>query len=121
MAVDAFEKIKGDKTPAVLVCVYGNRNYDDALLELKDISEANGFVPIAAGAFIARHSIFSDVAVGRPDKEDLHKNVSDYINLTTKTNNIACQTLKVIIPIVNQHREDMSLLVMIGATIAEHV
>ena len=70
LAVNAFEKIKGDKTPAVLVCVYGNRNYDDALLELKDISEANDFVPIAAGAFIARHSIFSDVAIGRPDKED---------------------------------------------------
>ena len=29
--------IKADKTPAVCIVVYGNRAYDDALLELKDI------------------------------------------------------------------------------------
>ncbi|NDW08379.1 4Fe-4S binding protein [Dysgonomonas sp. 520] len=69
-AVDILDKIKGKDTPAVVVCVYGNRDYDDALLELKDISEKNGFVPIAAGAFIARHSIFPRVAQNRPDKSD---------------------------------------------------
>lgn len=70
LAAKAFENIKGNKTPAVLVCVYGNRDYDDALLELKNISQENGFVPIAAGAFIARHSIFPNVAIGRPDNDD---------------------------------------------------
>lgn len=70
LAVNTFQKIKGDKTPAIIVCVYGNRDYDDALLELKDISEAKGFIPVAAGAFIARHSIFPRVAEARPDEDD---------------------------------------------------
>lgn len=69
-AMDILRKIKGEKTPAAIVCVYGNRDYDDALLELKDICLENDFVPIAAGAFIARHSIFGNVAAKRPDEHD---------------------------------------------------
>lgn len=37
-------------TPAIAVCVYGNRDYDDALIELKDAIEANGFKTVAAAA-----------------------------------------------------------------------
>ena len=50
--------------------VYGNREYDDALLETKDALEANGFQVIAAAAFIAEHSIVRSIAAGRPDTED---------------------------------------------------
>lgn len=64
-------RVKGDHTLAVLVVVYGNRDYDDALLELKDIMEGNGFKGIAAGAFIGEHSYTRLVATGRPDQEDL--------------------------------------------------
>ena len=70
LAVETLSKVKGNQTPSILACVYGNRDYDDALLELKDLSVTNGFIPIAAGAFIARHSIFPDIAQGRPDAED---------------------------------------------------
>lgn len=73
LATEAFRQIRGNRTPAVIINVYGNRDYDDALLELRDICEANGFVPLAAGAFIARHSIFSGVAEGRPDMSDKQK------------------------------------------------
>lgn len=55
------------------VVVYGNRDYEDALLELHDILSENGFVVVAAGAFVARHSIFPDVAAGRPDRDDLDR------------------------------------------------
>ena len=65
-----LNKFKGNDTPAVIICVYGNRDYDDALLELKDIVEANGFRIISAGAFIAQHSIFPKVGEGRPDERD---------------------------------------------------
>lgn len=64
-------RVKGDHTPAVLVVVYGNRDYDDALLELKDIMAGNGFQGVAAGAFIGEHSYTRQVATGRPDREDL--------------------------------------------------
>ena len=69
---DSLRNFKGNHTPAIIVCVYGNRDFEDALLELRDIVEANGFVVISAGAFIAQHSIFPQVAKGRPDAEDLN-------------------------------------------------
>lgn len=71
VALRALEKIKGDRTPAIVVCVYGNREFDDALAELKERVEANGFCVISAAAFVAQHSIFPQVAQGRPDAADL--------------------------------------------------
>ena len=71
MAVERLRRFKGDNTPAVVVAVYGNRHYDDAVLELHDIMTEQGFRTVAAGAFVARHSIFPKVGKGRPDAEDL--------------------------------------------------
>ncbi|MFV0418159.1 MAG: 4Fe-4S binding protein [Dysgonomonas sp.] len=82
LATQYLHKIKGSSTPAVLVCVYGNREYEDALLELKNITQQNGFRPIAAGAFIARHSIFPNVAINRPDKQDDEK-IADFAKQCT--------------------------------------
>ena len=39
--------------PVVPVVLYGNRDYEDALKELCDLVSEQGFVPVAAGAFIA--------------------------------------------------------------------
>ena len=64
--------LKGKNTPAIAIVVYGNREYDDALLELKNELEANGFFIVGAAAFIARHSIFPEVATERPDRQDLN-------------------------------------------------
>lgn len=71
IAKEALDKIKGDRSPAIVVCVYGNRDFDDALLELRDIVSENGFVAISAAAFVAQHSIFPEVGGGRPDAADL--------------------------------------------------
>ncbi|MGL4293923.1 MAG: EFR1 family ferrodoxin [Bacteroidales bacterium] len=79
----AIEKIKGESTPAIVVCIYGNRDFDDALLELKDIVEQNGFHVISAAAFIAQHSIFPAIGLGRPDKQDLLK-LSDFCKETMR-------------------------------------
>lgn len=73
LAAEALSKIRGSNTPAIIVCVYGNREYEDALLELKNIVRANGFVPIAGGAFVAQHSIFPNVGANRPDEADRMK------------------------------------------------
>lgn len=69
-AVQTLRRMQGSRTPAVLVAAYGNREYDDALLELADIAAANGFIPFAAAALIAEHSIMHSVAAGRPDAQD---------------------------------------------------
>lgn len=68
--VNSLKRFKGNDTPAILAVVYGNRDYEDALLELKDIVEDNFFKVISAGAFIARHSIFTPIASSRPDAGD---------------------------------------------------
>ncbi len=73
-AVDRLQQVKGNGTPAVIVVVYGNREFEDALVELRDIATSAGFVPVAAGAFIGEHSFANElmpIASGRPDSTDL--------------------------------------------------
>ncbi len=65
-----YVNLEGDNTPVVLIAVYGNRHYDDALLELKDLAGNSGFNPIAAGAFIAQHCLNGNIATNRPDAAD---------------------------------------------------
>jgi ferredoxin len=67
-----FSKVKGNNTKVIIIVVYGNRDYDDALLELKDIFERNGFIGIAGGTFIGEHSYTTKLATGRPDVTDLN-------------------------------------------------
>lgn len=64
--------IKGNGAFAVPVVLFGNRNYDDALIELRDILENNGFKTIGAGAFVGEHSFSNILAKGRPGEEDLN-------------------------------------------------
>ena len=68
---ETFAKIEGNNTLAVFVVTYGNRDYDDALLELQNIFEQNGFRGIAGGAFIGEHSYSREIAGERPDHKDL--------------------------------------------------
>lgn len=73
MAAERIRNFVGHNTKAVTVVVYGNRAFDDALLELTRLVETNGFRVIAASAFIGRHCIFPTVATNRPDAEDEKK------------------------------------------------
>ena len=63
--------IKGDNSLVIPVVVYGNRHYDDALIEFNDILILNGFKVIAGGAFIGEHSFSKILAKDRPDGMDL--------------------------------------------------
>lgn len=56
---------------AVPVVVFGNRSFDDGLVELRNLLEANGFHTIAAAAVVARHSFSRVIAAGRPNEADL--------------------------------------------------
>ena len=64
------EKIMGGGALAVPVVLFGNRNYDDALIELRNILAADGLHPIAAGAFVGEHSFSRVLGAGRPNAED---------------------------------------------------
>lgn len=70
-AMRSVRNLRGKDTPAVAVAVYGNRDYDDALLELADALEENGFAVVAGAAFVGQHALFPKVAEGRPDAADL--------------------------------------------------
>ena len=67
------ENITADGALAVPVVLFGNRNFDDSLIELKGIMEKNGFIPAAGGAFVGEHSFSYKLAAGRPDDEDMKK------------------------------------------------
>lgn len=71
VAVERMKSLKGQGGPAVAIAVYGNRDFDDALVELQDVLTENGFQVIAGGAFIAEHSLARTIAAGRPDEHDL--------------------------------------------------
>lgn len=65
-----LKTLNGRNAMAVPVVLYGNRNYDDALIELRHLLQLGGFQTIAAGAFIGEHSFSNVLAVGRPDEKD---------------------------------------------------
>lgn len=64
-------RMTGGGARVILVAVYGNRAYDDTLLELRDTLTAAGFRPVAAVAAVAEHSILRRFAAGRPDEDDV--------------------------------------------------
>ncbi len=74
VATDWLNRIQADKTPTVCVVVYGNRAFENALRELKDIVTGCGGIPIAGAAYIGEHSFATaeaPIALGRPDRDDL--------------------------------------------------
>lgn len=70
VAAERLRKVHGNGARAILVCVYGNRAYEDTLVELEDTAKQAGFQVIAAVAAIAEHSIARQFASGRPDAQD---------------------------------------------------
>lgn len=68
---DFFSGLTGNGAPAVSLVVYGNREYEDALIELKRRLEERSFRVIAGAAFIGEHTFSNKIARGRPDANDL--------------------------------------------------
>ena len=66
-----LKTIKGGGALCTPVVLYGNRNFDDGLIELRDILQEVGFVTVAAGAFVGEHSFSNILGKGRPDEADL--------------------------------------------------
>ncbi len=87
LAAERFKLFSG-KGLAVVVTAYGNRAYDDALLELRDVAEKQGFTVVAAAAPIARHSLLSHHATERPDTDDRAEAIKFGRNILDKINNM---------------------------------
>ena len=62
---------EGNDALTVPVVTFGNRSYDNALIEVRNELEDLGFHTVAGGAFVAEHAFSGKRAPGRPDKDDL--------------------------------------------------
>lgn len=69
-ALQRLQAIQGNHAAAILICSYGNRAYEDTLLEMKESAQACGFVCRAAVAAVAEHSIMHVYGTARPDAQD---------------------------------------------------
>ncbi|MBN1777057.1 MAG: 4Fe-4S binding protein [Clostridiales bacterium] len=69
-ARDRLLRFRGKQTPCIVLVTYGNRHYDDALVELADLVQAQGFVVKGAAALVGRHT-YGDIQAGRPGADDL--------------------------------------------------
>lgn len=65
-----LDGLAGEDTPCVLLAAYGNRHYDDALAQMKDLMGKRGFRCVAAAAVITPHIFAPSLGMGRPDEKD---------------------------------------------------
>ncbi len=70
LAVERLRRLRGNGARAIALCAYGNRAYEDTLLELEDTLLEAGFRCGEAVAAVAEHSIVRRFAIGRPDEAD---------------------------------------------------
>ena len=70
VAIERLKQIAGNGAKCTLVCVYGNRAYEDTLVEMEDAAKECGFRVVAAVAAVAEHSILPQYATDRPDETD---------------------------------------------------
>ena len=70
VAIERLKKISGNGAKCTIVCVYGNRAYEDTLAETEDAAKECGFKVVAAVAAVAQHSIIPQYAANRPDASD---------------------------------------------------
>lgn len=75
--MEYLQNITGNGTPAALIATYGCREYEDALLELKNEVKSRGFRVIGAAAFPAQHSIIPEIGSRRPNKTDM-KTIAEF-------------------------------------------
>ena len=64
------ERVQGGGALAAAVVLFGNRNFDDSLIELRDILCADGFAVVGGAAFVGEHSFSRTLGAGRPDTAD---------------------------------------------------
>lgn len=69
-AIENLKKIKGNSAKALVVACYGNRHYDDGLIELYDVCKEIGFKVIGGIAALTEHSLWRQYGANRPDEED---------------------------------------------------
>jgi len=97
-AVERFKQLRAKNTLAIIVVVYGNRDFDDALLELKNLVIESGVTPIAGGAFVGEHSFSTDdtpIAKGRPDNLDIQNTMEFALKIKDKIKTLSTSKMQI--------------------------
>ena len=68
---ERIASLRGNGARTLTMVTFGNRGYEDSLLELTDLASAAGFQAAGAAAIVARHSLAPRIASGRPSAGDL--------------------------------------------------
>jgi ferredoxin len=88
-AIARIKTVKANGALAVATVTYGNRNYDDALLELTETLKENGFNVIAAAALVGQHT-YGEVQIGRPNADDLAEDAAFAAKVKEKIASACC-------------------------------
>lgn len=64
---------EGDETLAVAMVTFGNRNFENSLIEVKNELVNHNFSPFAGAAIACQHSFTEKLATERPDGEDIRQ------------------------------------------------
>lgn len=78
VAIQRLQKIQGINSRAIICITFGNRAFEDALLELKDVVENLGFKVIGACAIVTEHNIMHVYGTGRPNAQDL-RDIDEFV------------------------------------------
>lgn len=76
LMVPYIKTIQGNGALAVAVVTFGNRNFDNSLIELRDILNEADFKVCAAAALSCEHSFSKLLGANRPDEEDMTEIIS---------------------------------------------
>lgn len=70
LAAERIARLHGNGAACLIACAFGNRAYEDTLIELADLAGQSQLQVIAAVAAATEHSIIRMYGAGRPDAED---------------------------------------------------
>ena len=73
LALERLSMIHGNSAVCAIAAVYGNRAYEDTLIQMEDYAQNAGFQVIAAISAVAEHSIIHEYAAGRPNENDCNE------------------------------------------------
>ena len=75
--------LRGEGTFAAPVVTFGNRAFDNSLAELCSLLAENGFLPVSAAAFAARHAFTDALGRNRPGEND-RREMADFARRTAE-------------------------------------
>jgi len=85
-ALNRFKNITGNNSKMIICTTFGNRDYDNALMEIFELFLKNGFDIIGMCACVTTHSIVNSIGKNRPNKDDYDIIKSFCKNILNKIN-----------------------------------